>query len=118
VKLAVEEVESPALLAALAGRGPFVTSVVGEIETLRVCRRAQVPQAQVDELRAGLAIVALDDEVRRLAYEVVSPMLRTLDAIHLATAVSLRDDLESLVTYDLRLAQATADAAIAVLSPA
>jgi uncharacterized protein len=118
VKLAVEEAQSAALLAALAGRGPFVTSVVGEIETLRVCRRAQIPSAHVDELRAGLAIVALDDEVRRLAHEVGSPVLRTLDAIHLATAVSLRDELESFVTYDLRLAQATADAGLAVLSPA
>lgn len=118
MKLAVEESESAALLAAITGRGPYVTSVVGEIETLRVCRRAHIPTVQVDELRAGLVIVALDDEVRRLASEVGSPMLGTLDAIHLATALSLRDDLESLVTYDLRLAQASADAAIPVLSPA
>jgi uncharacterized protein len=117
VKLAVEETESAALLSALTGRGPYVTSVVGEIETLRVCRRAGVPSVQVDELRAGLVIVALDDEIRELASEVGSATLRTLDAIHLATAMSLRRDLESLVTYDLRLAQATADAAIPVLSP-
>ena len=94
-----------------------MTSVVGEIETLRVCRRAHVPSVQVDELRAGLVIVALDDDVRRLASEVCPPMLRTLDAIHLATAMSLREDLDSLVTYDLRLARAAADAAIPVLSP-
>jgi uncharacterized protein len=117
VKLVVEEPESAALLAALSSRGPYATSVVGEIETLRVCRRAGVPPAQVDELRAGLAIVALDEEVRRLATDVGSPMLRTLDAIHLATALSLREDLESLVTYDLRLAAATMDAGVAVLSP-
>jgi predicted nucleic acid-binding protein len=94
-----------------------VTSVVGEIEAVRVCRRTGVPQSQVDELLAGLAIVALDDEVRQLAFEAGSPMLRTLDAIHLATALSIREALESLVTYDLRLAQATADAGIPVLSP-
>jgi predicted nucleic acid-binding protein len=117
VKLAVEEAESAALLAAISGRRPYTTSVVGEIETLRVCRRAQVPAGQVDELRAGLVIIALDDEVRRLASEVGSPILRTLDAIHLATALSLGEDLESLVTYDLRLARATADAAIPVLTP-
>jgi len=117
VKLAVKEVESDALLAAIQGRGPFVTSVVGEIETVRVCRRAKVPPEQVDELRTGLVIIALDDEVRRLASEVGSPTLRTLDAIHLATAVSLRGALESLVTYDVRLARASADAAIPVLSP-
>jgi uncharacterized protein len=117
VKLAVEEAESAALLAAITGRGPYATSVVGEIEALRVCHRAGVPLVQVDELRAGLVIVALDQQVRRLASEVGSPMLRTLDAIHLATALSLREDLESLATYDLRLAQATTEAALPVLSP-
>jgi predicted nucleic acid-binding protein len=117
VKLAVEEAESAALLAAIGGRGPYTTSVVGEIETVRVCRRAHVPPEQVDGLRAGLVVVALDDDVRRLASEVVAPTLRMLDAIHLATALSLREHLESLVTYDLRLARATADAAIPVLSP-
>ena len=117
MKLAVDETESAALLAAITGHGPYLTSVVGEIETLRVCRRAHVPSGQVDELRAGLVIVALDQEVRRLAFEVGPPMLRTLVAIHLATALTLREDLESLVTYDRQLAQATRDAAIPVLSP-
>lgn len=117
MKLAVEEPESAALLTAITGRGPYATSVVGEIETLRVCRLARVPLEQVDELRAGLVIVALDEEVRRLASEVGSPMLGTLDAIHLATALSLREDLESVVTYDLRLAQASTEAALPVLSP-
>ena len=118
MKLAVEETESAALLEAIAGHGPYLTSVVGEIETLRACRRAEVPFEQVDELRAGLVVVALDDEVRQLASEVGSPTLRTLDAIHLATALSLGEDLDSLVTYDLRLAQAAADASIPVISPA
>ena len=118
MKLAVAESESAALLAAITGRGPYATSVVGEIETVRVCRLAQVPLDQVEELRAGLVIIALDGEVRQLAFDVRLPMLRTLDAIHLATAVSLRDHLESLVTYDHRLAQATTDAGIPVLSPA
>jgi predicted nucleic acid-binding protein len=113
----VTEPESAALLAAIAGRGPYVTSVVGEIETVRVCQRASVPADQVDELRAGLVVIALDDRVRRLAFEVGSPSLRTLDAIHLATVVSLREELESFVTYDLRLARAAGDAGIHALSP-
>jgi uncharacterized protein len=117
VKLAVEEPESTALVAALAGHGPFVTSIVGEIETVRVCRRANVPLDQVEELRAGLSVVALDEEVRRRASTVGPPLLRTLDAIHLATALSLGDGLEGLVTYDQRLAGAAADAAVHVFSP-
>lgn len=94
-----------------------MTSVVGEIETVRVCQRANLPADQVDELRAGLVVIALDDRVRRLAFEVGSPLLRTLDAIHLATVLSLRDELEAFVTYDLRLARAAGDAGIHTLSP-
>jgi predicted nucleic acid-binding protein len=117
VKLAVEEAESEALLAAITGRGPYATSVVGEIETVRVCGRANVPPDQVEELRDGLVVVVLDDEVRRLAGSVGPLLLRTLDAIHLATALSLREELDGLVTYDVRLAAAAADAGLPVQAP-
>jgi uncharacterized protein len=43
--------------------------------------------------------------------------LRSLDAIHLATARLLGPDLDALVTYDHRLASAATDAGLAVLSP-
>lgn len=46
------------------------------------------------------------------------PNLRTLDAIHLATALSLGDDLTLLISYDDRLTQAAAAAGIEVASPA
>jgi hypothetical protein len=117
VKLAVEEAESEALLAALAGRGPYVTSVVGEIETVRACRRVNVPAAQVEELRDGLVVLAVDDDVRRLAVSVAPPTLRTLDAIHLASALALPDDVDGFVTYDVRLARAAAEAGLATLAP-
>lgn len=94
-----------------------MTSVVGEIETIRVCGRGSVPPEQVEELRDGLVVVALDDEVRRLAAVVGPPLLRTLDAIHLATALSLREDLDGLVAYDARLARAAAGAGLPVLAP-
>jgi uncharacterized protein len=118
VKLAVEEPQSEALLRMLAGRGPYATSVVGEIETARVCRRAGVPPAQVDAVRAGLVIVPLTDEVRRLAEAADPPMLRTLDAVHLASALVLQADLEALVTYDLRLAAAATAVGVPTLAPA
>jgi predicted nucleic acid-binding protein len=117
VKLAVEEVESEALLAALEGRGPYVTSVVGEIETVRACRRVNVPAAQVEELQEGLVILAVDDDVRRLAGAITPPTLRTLDAIHLATALALHDDVDGFVTYDARLARAAGEAGLAVFTP-
>jgi predicted nucleic acid-binding protein len=117
VKLVVEESESSALIGALQGRRPYLTSVVGEIEIVRACRRANVPPGQVDQLQEGLVILALDDEVGRLAAEIGQPTLRTIDAVHLATALSLRDDLDEFVTYDVRLAAAAQDAGLAVVAP-
>ena len=118
MKLAVEEAESRALLAFLSGAGQRVTSIVGEIETVRVCRRAGIPVEKVDEVRNGVALVHLEDEVRLLAATIPPTTLRTLDAIHLATAVSLSPDLDALVTYDLHLAEAARAAGLTVAAPA
>ena len=114
----VAEPESPALAAALAGNGPYLTSTIGEIETTRVCRRAGVPSAQVDRIRSGLVVVPLDAEIALLALSASSPTLRTLDAIHLATAIAVRDEIDAVVTYDDRLADAARSEGLAVLSPA
>ena len=46
------------------------------------------------------------------------PAVRTLDAIYLATALRMSDQLTSLVTYDRRLADAAATAGLIVNSPA
>jgi predicted nucleic acid-binding protein len=46
------------------------------------------------------------------------PPLRTLDAIHLAAALDLGDDLEAMVTYDERLAEAAVANGIRVVAPA
>jgi len=46
------------------------------------------------------------------------PELRTLDAIHLATAISLGRDLGAVCAYDVRLGNAAAAKTIEVLAPA
>jgi len=105
-------------LAAIQGRGPYLTSVLGEIETARACGRANVPAEQVEELRRGLVLVELEEDIRSLACVALPPRLRTLDAIHLATALALREDLEAFVTYDVRLAEAVERAGLPLLAPA
>jgi hypothetical protein len=55
--------------------------------------------------------------VRALAQTVTPPAVRTLDAIHLATAVRLGDQLTSFVTYDKRLADAAIAAGLTVDVP-
>ena len=87
-------------------------------ELLRTVRRAAPDR--VVQARAVLEAVTLVqvtttifEEARRLDPAV----LRTLDAVHVAAALSLGDDLDGLVTYDDRLAVAAEANGIAVTSP-
>lgn len=59
----------------------------------------------------------IDDGIIRSAAALAPVTLRTLDAIHVATALSLGDDLSGLVTYDDRLASAAGEVGIGVISP-
>ena len=65
-----------------------------------------------------MVLVEISSEVRALAQTVTPPAVRTLDAIHLATALRLGDQLTSLVTYDRRLADAAMAAGLTVDRPA
>jgi predicted nucleic acid-binding protein len=62
--------------------------------------------------------VELDAEVGHLASAVGPANVRTLDAIHLATGVLLRPDLDAFVTYDDRLAEAARLVGLPVVRPA
>jgi predicted nucleic acid-binding protein len=62
--------------------------------------------------------VEISSEVRALAQTVTPSAVRTLDAIHLATALRLGEQLTSLVTYDRRLADAATAAGLTVDGPA
>lgn len=66
---------------------------------------------------ACVALIRIDDPVLAAAARIVRLGLRTLDAIHLATARSL-DDLAGIVTYDARLGRAASGLRLKVWSPA
>jgi predicted nucleic acid-binding protein len=118
VKLIVEEPESAAIARLQVDWRDPVTSMLGEIETYRAVRRAAAAaEARTATVLAPVAIVPLDESVRALALAVEPPALRALDAIHLATALSLGEGLEAVVTYDARLAAAAEAAGLTVLSP-
>lgn len=114
MKLVLGEPETDALRTALAEWFPQLTSVVGEVEVLRTARRGGVDAAAV--LRP-LTLVELDEPVRILAASVGSPSLRTLDAIHLASALSLGDDLGAFCCYDGRLSADAEAAGLRVVAP-
>lgn len=61
--------------------------------------------------------MAIDDPVVAAAAAFTDPMLRSLDAIHLASAMRLAPDLTAFVTYDKRLAAAAANFHLPVVIP-
>jgi uncharacterized protein len=71
-----------------------------------------------EQLCAHLDLIAVSSRVISEAAAIGQPFLRTLDAIHLAAASSLRAGLSAFVTYDKRLAAAARQAELPVLSPA
>lgn len=116
VKLVREEPESRELHAVLDRWSVQATSVVGDVEVRRVALRGEI-EGDADAVLSALSLIELDEPVRRLARRIGSPPLRALDAIHLASAVSLGDDLGAFCCYDRRLIADAEAAGLTVLSP-
>jgi predicted nucleic acid-binding protein len=119
VKLVVAEPETPALLEFLAGWPHRVSSVLARVEVLRAVKRTRAGPAvrrRAARVLARVALIRIDDLVLAAAARVAPPELRTLDAVHLATAGSL-DDLAGIVTYDARFGGAASRVRFKVWSP-
>lgn len=121
VKLVVSEPESGALRRFLAAHEERVASGLVRVEVLRALRRthggSRATLRRAEQVLEGIALIAVDEPILRDAAAVGPDRLRSLDAVHLATALSL-DELEALVTYDARLGAAAAQAGVDVASPA
>jgi uncharacterized protein len=108
VKLVVEEAESTAARTFLADQGARrVSSALLRTESLRAVRDLG-PDA-LATVREGLRrvdLIGIDDRILDVAGILEPQVLRTLDAIHLATAMAVGDDLEAIVTYDERMVDA------------
>jgi predicted nucleic acid-binding protein len=119
VKLVVDEEETAALLRFVDAADRFATSRVGIVETARAAaRRDRFDQDRLDRVLLAIEVVELDERVAREAATIGPPTLRTLDAIHLASALALADELEAIVTYDVHLADAARSLGLPVVSPA
>jgi len=119
VKLVVAEEETAALRAWLSAeeRSP-VSCDLSRAELMRAVRRAAPDR--VVQARAVLDSITLTDLPTHLfedAGRLDPTILRTLDAIHLAAALDLGDDLQAIVTYDERLADAALSNGVLVLAP-
>lgn len=120
VKLVFEEDESAALAEWVAERVevPKISSDVSIVELLRTCRRideAAVGAASL--LFGGIDLLPVDRSVIDQAATVTPNELRSLDAIHLASALSVKAHLTAFVAYDSRLCSAALQAGLKVESP-
>ncbi|HUQ86793.1 MAG TPA: type II toxin-antitoxin system VapC family toxin [Vicinamibacterales bacterium] len=116
IKLGHVETESQSLIDYIAGEQLWAaTSVVADVEVRQSLRRLQDRGADTQEHVRGFFLVELTRDIRNAATE-LGATLRTLDAIHLATALSIDRDLD-FITYDDRLASAARAEGLRVVTP-
>ncbi len=120
LKLLFQEHESDSLQDWLAARPgvPTVSSGLAKVEVLRATRRidaAALPDART--MLGQLDLVPCAGPVIELASDLEGPLLRSLDALHLASALSLGADMADFVAYDHRLLEAAAEAGLAIHQP-
>jgi uncharacterized protein len=118
VKLIVSEAESDALRQYLEAAGPLAASILATIEVARAVRRV-APEFQATTALAldTLSIVGLDDRIAARAASLGPSTFRTLDSIHLATALELGAELTAFVCYDKRLSAAARELGLPVVAP-
>ncbi len=119
LKLAVREPETAALEAHLAGRDGLVASRLAVLECRRAARRAshvRLLQA-VDHVLDAIYLLDLTQAIVDQAAMADPPVLRSLDAIHLATALSIGDAQLEVITYDKRFAEAARASGLTVTQP-
>jgi uncharacterized protein len=118
VKTVVAEPQSAALASWLRDKGPLVSCDLVRVETVRAVRisdPAAVPRAR--SAVATLTLIRLDDELYASAADLEPASLRSLDALHLAAALSLGADLGGVVTYDQRMAEGARSLGLHVEAP-
>jgi predicted nucleic acid-binding protein len=120
LKLVRAEAESADLTAWLAERpdAPLVSSALVEVEVIRACRRIDERLVGIGRALLGvLDVVPLDGQVLETAAELSGPGLRSLDVLHLASALVLDPDLDVFVAYDARLVAAARAVGLEVATP-
>lgn len=120
VKLVAKEPESGALREwLLAAERDAVTSDLARTELMRAVRRrdkSAAPTARA--VLEALTLLPLSAAVFDVAGLLDPLELRSLDAVHLASALTLGDDLEGIVTYDNQFSRAAAESGLPTIGPA
>ena len=117
-KLIKPEEHSAALVAYLDGRDDFVSSALLAVELRRgALRSAPRTLPRVDLFLASVEMVDMDPTVIEKASRLPDPLLRSLDAVHIATALLLEADVDVLVSYDNRMLTAARSLGIVAVRP-
>ena len=119
IKLVRSEPESVALREQLRSGGQIVSSALLVVEGRRAAARyGAVASARAQGALGAVTLLPVDDQTLESAAELTPPQLRSLDALHLAAALSLGADLGRFYCYDRRLASAARTLGVDVRDPA
>jgi predicted nucleic acid-binding protein len=121
VKLVVREPETVALMRLLEEWPQRVSSALARVEVIRAIRRSTSSESKLrraSEVLKGISLVSIDENILAHAAQITPVGMRSLDAIHVSTALSIAGDLAALVSYDDRMAMAADAHQIKVWSPA
>ena len=114
----MEKPESVALRDRLMQDADQVASAIVEVEVVRAVQRA-APEltALAQNVVSQIAVVEPTEAIRERAALLEPAALRSLDALHLATALEIGDELDGLVTYDGRMSAVAETFGLVVLAP-
>lgn len=118
VKLVVREAESRALRTFLRRHPSRVSSALARVEVMRAVRlHGAEASAKARSVLSRITLVGIADEVLDRAAALDGTVLRSLDAIHVATALGLASDVGVLVTYDERMRAAASAVGLTTVAP-
>ena len=120
-KLVLDEPESRALSAEIANWSHLLSSAVAAIELQRAVGQLPDPLGRrreaTEQVLASISLVPIRDRVVAEAASLGPPTLRIVDAIHLATVLSITDGSLSVATYDDVLTDALRENGVTVIAP-
>lgn len=119
LKLVVREAETSSLEADLGGRDGLIASRLAALECRRAARRTstrRVLQA-VEQVLDAVYLLEMTPAILDSAATAGTPFLRSLDAIHLATALSINEPGLEVITYDGRFSEAVLASGLRVVRP-
>ena len=118
IKLVIDEPETDPLREELAQWQNYLASELVVIELFRSVRKFDIQLLEIaSNIATGLSLSPITRQITALASTIEPVHLRSLEAIHLATALMYSKHLDAFITYDRRLCEAAKSVGIKVLSP-